>query len=61
MKGPGRQGQEGSGQMTAAKGVLGEHHMERAMLRNHSNCNSGKKTFCNAKVVFVKDKTSYPT
>lgn len=43
----------------AAKGVLGEHHVEGGMLRNCSNSNSDNKTFY--KVVFVrnKDKLSY--
>lgn len=41
--------------MVAAKGVLGEHHVEGGTLRN-CNSNSGNKIFCKAKVVFVRDK-----
>lgn len=42
--------------MIREKGVLGEHHIEIAMLRNCSNSNSERKTLYNAEVDFVKDK-----
>lgn len=56
MKESACQGQERSGQMTIAKGVLGEHPVVGAILMNRSNSNSDNKTFYKAEVEFVEDK-----